>query len=159
MSRVIGCLSCAFLLCILPGCGADDSSAPRPDTATPTTPAAVPRSVSAPGATVFFIEPTDGATVTSPVEMKFGVSGIAIAPAGEIHKNAGHHHVLVDTTLADMNLPIPKDAQHVHFGKGQTEASLELEPGEHTLQLVLGDSNHIPHIPPVVSNSIRITVE
>jgi hypothetical protein len=159
VSRVIGFVTCAFVLCFLPGCGADDSSAPRLDTATPTTPAAIPRSAAAPGATVFFIEPTDGATVTSPVAMKFGVSGIAIAPAGEIQKNAGHHHVLVDTTLADMNLPIPKDAQHLHFGKGQTEAAIELEPGDHTLQLVLGDSNHIPHIPPVVSNRITITVE
>jgi hypothetical protein len=119
----------------------------------------MPQSVSAPGAAVFFVSPVDGAAVTSPVEVKFGISGIAISPAGESLENSGHHHLLVDMQLADMTKPIPKDAQQIHFGKGQTEATIELEPGTHSLQLVLGDSNHIPHIPPVVSNTITITVE
>lgn len=159
MNRIVRLLSCAVIACVLSACGIDESSSPESDAATPSKPVDIPRSVSPPGATVFFIEPVNGATVSSPVELKFGVSGIAIAPAGENIENSGHHHVLVDTTLSDMTLPIPKDDQHVHFGKGQTETSIELAPGEHTLQLVLGDSNHIPHIPPVVSNTITITVE
>jgi len=144
---------------ILTGCGDDQSTPTEPATGAPPTAVKMPQSVSAPGAAVFFVSPVDGAAVTSPVEVKFGVSGIAIAPAGESLENSGHHHLLVDMQLADMTKPIPKDAQQIHFGKGQTEATIELEPGTHSLQLVLGDSNHIPHIPPIVSNTITITVE
>jgi hypothetical protein len=93
------------------------------------------------------------------VTVKFGISGIAVAPAGEIMENSGHHHLIIDTGLPDMTSPVPNDGQHFHFGKGQTEASIELTPGAHTLQLVLGDWAHIPHDPPVVSNIITITVE
>jgi len=145
----------------LSACGAGDkqTTPSEPVSETPPTAAQMPQSVSAPGATVFLVSPTDGASVSSPLEVKFGVSGIAIAPAGESLENSGHHHLLVDMQLADLTKPIPKDAQQIHFGKGQTEATIELEPGTHTLQLVLGDSNHIPHIPPVVSNAITITVE
>jgi hypothetical protein len=117
------------------------------------------KTLSAPGAAVFIITPKTGDIVSSPVNVKFGVSGIAVAPAGEILENAGHHHLLIDTGLPDMAGPIPNDEQHRHFGKGQTETSIELEAGEHTLQLVLGDWAHIPHNPPVVSNIITITVE
>lgn len=157
MNRMVELLLIVALGCVLSGCGGDDASQTAPDAGVPA--AAMPQSASAPGAAVFFVSPADGATVSSPVGLKFGVSGIAIAPAGEILENSGHHHVLVDMQLADMTQPIPKDAQHVHFGKGQTETSLELKPGTHTLQLVLGDSNHVPHNPPVVSNTITITVE
>ena len=119
----------------------------------------MPRTPSPPGAQVFFITPADGATVSSPVAIKFGISGMGVAPAGEMTPATGHHHLLVDTELGDASLPVPKDEQHLHFGKGQTETSLELAPGTHTLQLVLGDGNHVPHDPPVVSRRITITVE
>jgi hypothetical protein len=117
------------------------------------------RTVSAPGAAVFIITPGNNETVSSPVNVKFGISGIAVAPAGEMRENAGHHHLIIDAEAPDMSGPIPNDERHFHFGKGQTEASIELEPGEHTLQLVLGDWAHIPHDPPVVSNVVTITVE
>ena len=161
MKQTVGLLLIGAIGWLVSGCGGENPSPAQsdPGTGAQVAPAKMPQSVSAPGATVFFISPVDGATVTSPVELKFGVSGIAIAPAGEALDNSGHHHVLVDMELKDMTQPIPKDAQHVHFGKGQTETTLEIEPGTHTLQLVLGDSNHIPHIPPVVSNRITITVE
>ena len=159
MKPPIGLLLICAVTGILAGCGSDQSTPSEPATEAPPTAVKMPQSVSAPGATVFFVSPVDGAAVTSPVEIEFGVSGIAIAPAGESLENSGHHHLLVDMQLADMTKPIPKGAQQIHFGKGQTEATIELESGTHSLQLVLGDSNHIPHIPPVVSNTITITVE
>ena len=159
MKRPFGFLLIGTLGWFLSGCGGGEPAPSRLDTKAPAPAATMPQSVSAPGATVFFVSPVDGATAGTPVELKFGVSGIAIAPAGESRENSGHHHVLVDTQLADMTQPIPLDAQHLHFGTGQTEATIELEPGTHTLQLVLGDGSHIPHIPPVVSNTITITVE
>ena len=119
----------------------------------------LPRSPAPPGATVFIISPTDGATVSSPVSVKFGISGISVAPAGQNTPNTGHHHLLIDTELANPDAPVPADPQHVHYGKGQTETSIELEPGQHTLQLVLGDGNHVPHQPPIVSKVVTITVE
>jgi hypothetical protein len=84
---------------------------------------------------------------------------MGVAPAGVPSAATGHHHLIVDAALPALNLPIPKDANHVHFGNGQTETVLELAPGEHTLQLMLADANHIPHEPPVVSEQIRITVK
>ena len=116
-------------------------------------------SVAVPGATVFIITPTSGSTVSSPVTVKFGISGIELSPAGKIVPNSGHHHLLIDTELANPGLPIPSDEQHLHFGKGQTETTLELPPGDHTLQLVLGDGLHKPHQPPVMSDRITITVK
>lgn len=148
----------SLLLGLLVSCGGDKPEA-EIAAGTKAAPAALPRNEAAPGATVFFVSPLNGATVASPVAVKFGISGIAIQPAGVMSANSGHHHLLVDTELADPNLPVPSDPQHLHFGKGQTETTLELEPGEHTLQLVLGDSNHIPHITPVISEPITITVE
>ena len=117
------------------------------------------RTPSADGARVYFISPVDGATVTSPVTVKFGLQGMGIAPAGIVMENTGHHHILVDTGLPSMDMPIPADEHHVHFGKGQTETMLNLAPGKHTLQLILGDHTHIPHSPPVISEQITITVE
>jgi Domain of unknown function (DUF4399) len=111
------------------------------------------------GAKVFITEPKDGATVSSPVAVKFGIEGMDVAPAGTEKANSGHHHLIVDGTVADMKAAIPADDNHKHFGKGQTEATVELKPGEHTLQLVLGDHNHVPHNPPVVSPVIKITVK
>ncbi len=117
------------------------------------------RTPSAPGAKVFFVEPKDGAEVTSPVLVKFGVEGMELAPAGTEKTHSGHHHVLINTKLADVNSPIPADDNHKHFGKAQTEAPIELKPGKHTLQLILADHNHIPHDPVVQSDVISITVK
>jgi len=110
-------------------------------------------------ATLYFITPTDGATLPSPVTVRFGLMGMGVAPAGVAKAATGHHHLVVDADLPPSDLPIPKDDHYRHFGGGQTEVELVLEPGQHTLQLLLGDSNHVPHDPPVVSKRITITVE
>ena len=111
------------------------------------------------GGEVYIISPKDGATVKSPVTVQFGLKGMGIAPAGMKFENAGHHHLVIDSEPpADQNMPLPTTEKLLHFGKGQTEASVTLPPGKHTLQLVLGDQNHTPHNPPVVSKKITITV-
>ena len=111
------------------------------------------------GAEVYIIAPLDGATVKSPVTVRFGLKGMGVAPAGVKFENSGHHHLLIDTDApADPSQPLPASDQIVHFGKGQTEASVTLTQGKHTLQLLLGDQNHIPHNPPVLSKKISITV-
>ena len=107
---------------------------------------------------VYFVAPQDGATLSNPVVVRFGLRNMGVAPAGVAHPNTGHHHLLIDTELAQMNLPVPADEQHVHFGGGQTQTAITLSPGEHTLQLVLGDYLHIPHDPPVTSSRITVTV-
>ncbi len=114
---------------------------------------------SAKDAKVFIIEPKDGAAVTSPVTVKFGIAGMEIAPAGTDKANSGHHHLIIDTKLEDLTAAIPADANHIHFGKGQTETTVDLKAGEHTLQLILGDKNHVPHAPPVVSEVIKVTIK
>jgi hypothetical protein len=91
--------------------------------------------------------------------VKFGLKGMGVAPAGVEKKKTGHHHLLIDTKLADYDNPVPSDEKHKHFGGGQTETTIALSPGKHTLQLVLGDHNHIPHEPPVQSKVITITVK
>ncbi|MDA7948819.1 MAG: DUF4399 domain-containing protein [Hyphomicrobiaceae bacterium] len=111
------------------------------------------------GAKVYFIEPADGATVSSPVSVKFGLSGMGVAPAGTEKKNTGHHHLLINQKLEDYNAPIPADEKHIHFGGGQTETKVELKPGTYKLQLILGDLNHIPHDKPVESEAITVTVK
>ncbi|MFT5132332.1 MAG: hypothetical protein ACI9SC_000797 [Gammaproteobacteria bacterium] len=110
-------------------------------------------------AELYFISPADGETLQNPVVVRFGLKNMGVAPAGANIANTGHHHLLIDTELPAMHLPIGKDDKHRHFGGGQTEASIELEPGTHTLQLLLGDFSHIPHDPAVVSKQITITVE
>ena len=122
-------------------------------------PAAMPRSSSVEGASVFFITPADGDTVSNPISIEFGIDGMAVVPAGDNTPDSGHHHLLIDTGLPDLGLPIPADAQHVHFGDGSTSTEITLEPGEHTLQMLLGDHLHIPHDPPLASAVITITVE
>ena len=114
------------------------------------------------GAEVYFISPQDGATVSSPVTVRFGLRGMGVAPAGGEKANTGHHHLLIDTDAPSgdaLNEPIPADDHHKHFGGGQTETTLELAPGTHTLQLLLGDWSHIPHNPPVMSQKITVTVK
>ncbi len=112
------------------------------------------------GAEVYVISPADGAKVSNPVVVRFGLKGMGIAPAGTQAENSGHHHLFIDTDLpTDLSKPIPAvDGKVVHFGKGQTETSLTLAPGPHTLQLMLGDHLHIPNNPPVMSKKITITV-
>jgi hypothetical protein len=117
------------------------------------------RTPSAPGAKVFIITPKNGATVHNPVVVKFGLKGMVIAPAGTKAENSGHHHLLIDTDApADLSVPLPATDKIMHFGKGQTETTLTLTPGKHTLQLLFADLNHIPHNPPVMSKKITITV-
>jgi hypothetical protein len=112
------------------------------------------------GAEVYIISPRDGDKVKSPFTVVFGLKGMGIAPAGIKFDNSGHHHLLIDSDLpADLSQPLAANEKSVHFGKGQTETSVTLPPGKHTLQLVLGDSLHIPHDPPVVSKKITVTVE
>jgi hypothetical protein len=122
-------------------------------------PAALSRSASAEDARVFFISPADGDTVNSPIRVVFGTEGMAVVPAGNDTPHSGHHHLLIDTELPELGLPIPKDEHHVHFGDGSTETEIMLEPGEHTLQLLLGDHLHIPHDPPLNSGRIKVTVK
>jgi hypothetical protein len=112
------------------------------------------------GAKVYIINLKDGAKVTSPFLVQFGLSGMGVAPAGVEKPNTGHHHLLIDTKLTDeqMKASIPADDTHKHFGGGQTEAMVTLPNGKHTLQLVMGDWTHIPHVPPVMSQVITVTV-
>jgi hypothetical protein len=117
------------------------------------------RSASPDGAKVTILSPTNGAVVSSPVTIQFGLAGMGVAPAGTDNKKTGHHHLLIDTELPDLTRPIPSDQKHRHFGGGQTQTVLELSPGQHTLQLLLGDYLHMPHDPPVTSEVITITVE
>ncbi len=118
----------------------------------------LPRSSSPEGAKVEIISPKDGDTVEKEFTVYFGLSGMGVAPAGIEKENTGHHHLLVDQTeLPDLNMPL--GSPPIHFGGGQTQTTLTLEPGTHTLQLILGDKLHIPHQPPVVSELITITVK
>lgn len=110
-------------------------------------------------ARVFIVSPADGATVSSPVTVEFGVEGMAIVPAGTNQPFSGHHHLLINTGMPAGNLPIPADDQHKHYGDGSTTTTIELPPGNHTLTLLLGDYLHIPHDPPLLSKTISITVE
>jgi Domain of unknown function (DUF4399) len=117
------------------------------------------RTPSPAGAEAYIISPKSGAKVTSPFVVRFGLKGMGVAPAGVKFDNTGHHHLLVDTDPpADLNAPLPATDKIVHFGKGQTETTLTLPPGKHTLQLLLGDQNHVPHNPPVMSKKITVTV-
>jgi len=116
-------------------------------------------SPSSPGAEVYFIGLKDGATVPAKLKINFGLRNMTIAPAGSERENSGHHHLLIDTDLRPLDQPIPNDFNHLHFGRGQTEAEIMLKPGERTLQLLMGDANHVPHTPPVMSQRIRVRVE
>jgi len=112
------------------------------------------------GAEVYIISPHDGASVHNPVRVQFGLKGMGVAPAGVKFDNTGHHHLLIDTDApADDSAPLPASDKLLHFGKGQTETTLTLAPGKHTLQLLFADSNHVPLSPPVMSKKITITVK
>ncbi len=122
-------------------------------------PAMLPRSPSADGANVFFITPANGSSVSNPIRIEFGIAGMDVVKAGIDQPHSGHHHLLIDTDLPDVGLPIPADEHHIHFGDGSTTTEITLPPGEHSLQMLLGDHLHIPHNPPLVSQPITVTVE
>ena len=118
----------------------------------------LPQTKSPEGARVYIITPEDGAVVTSPVTIRFGLSGMGVAPAGADVANTGHHHLLIDgDELPPGDMPMGSNVKH--FGGGQTETTVELEKGQHTIQLIMGDKNHVQHNPPVISEKITITVE
>ena len=119
----------------------------------------LPRTAAPPEAKVYFISPSNGQVIKGDVTVRFGLVGMGVAPAGTVLEATGHHHLIIDSPLPALDQPLPKDDLHLHFGKGQTEAVVKLAPGKHTLQLILGDANHIPHQPPVVSEKITITVK
>lgn len=121
--------------------------------------AELPRTAAPPEAKVYFISPSNGQVIKGDVTVRFGLVGMGVAPAGTVLEATGHHHLIIDSPLPALDQPLPKDDTHLHFGKGQTEVVVKLAPGKHTLQLILGDANHIPHQPPVVSEKITITVK
>ena len=126
----------------------------------PAAAAALPRTPAPAGAAVYIISPKNGASVHNPVFVQFGLKGMGVAPAGIKFDNSGHHHLLIDSAPpSEMGIPLPATDKIVHFGKGQTETTLNLSPGKHTLQLLFADLNHIPHSPPVLSQKITITVK
>lgn len=139
----------------------DGASAPaeqeqaQPEAAAP----ALTRTPAPPDARVYFIEPADGATLSSPVRVVFGLEGAGVAPAGHDLAATGHHHLLIDTGMPPAGQPIPNDDNHRHFGGGETEASISLSPGTHTLQLLFADHLHVPHDPPIASERITIDVQ
>ena len=142
-SHVVAMLFVAFA-----SCGAVFSQGQRTGGPTP----------SAPGADVYFIDLKDGMTVPAKLKIYFGLRNMGVAPAGSDRENSGHHHLLVNTELPPLDQPIPNDFNHLHFGAGQTETEITLKPGAHTLQLLMGDKDHIPHTPPVMSALIRVRV-
>lgn len=118
----------------------------------------MPQSISPANANVYIISPADGATVKAPFTVTFGLRDMGVSPAGIEKKNTGHHHLLIDKdSLPAFDMPMGSEVKH--FGGGQTQTSLTLPKGKHTLQLIMGDHHHIPHKPAVVSKKITITVE
>ena len=148
-----------FVIVLSTGVACSPANNETENTASQAAPAAMPRSPSGEGASVFFVSPADGDTVTSPFAVEFGIGAMDVVRAGDNTPNTGHHHVLIGTGLPALDMPIPADEQHVHFGDGSSATELTLEPGEHTLQLLLGDHLHIPHDPPVYSARITVIVE
>ncbi len=120
---------------------------------------AAAQTASPPGARVYFINLKNGQHVKSPVLVQFGLAGMGVAPAGSTNPNTGHHHLIIDADTPPAGMPIPMDEKHRHFGGGQTEMSVQLTPGNHSLQLVLADGGHVPHNPAVVSEKIAITID
>jgi len=154
----------------LAGCGQGASDAPAQAPAEPAVTGAdsdageaaavtIERTPSPEGARVYFITPTDGDTVTNPLTIEFGIEGMTVARAGVEEAASGHHHLIIDADLPPLDAPIPASDHYIHFGDASTSTTIELEPGEHTLQLILGDYRHVPHDPPVTSDVITVTVE
>jgi hypothetical protein len=118
------------------------------------------QTASPPGAQEYIIWPSDGAVIHGgKLWVRMGLRNMGVCPKGVAFPNTGHHHLLIDTDLPPLDQEIPSDRNHLHFGAGETDARIELPPGKHTLQLILGDHNHVPHAPPVYSKKITITVQ
>lgn len=152
------------LLLLISACQKEEPAPPAESASAADAPAAaesisIPRTPAPATAAVFFVTPAHQAAVSNPIRVEFGLTNMDVVPAGTEAPNSGHHHLLIDTDLPDFGLPIPADEHHIHFGDGSTSTELTLEPGKHTLQLLLADHLHIPHNPPVVSERITITVE
>ena len=159
--------SLAPLLCLalLASCGgappegeADNGADPAAETAAPREIVLPPRKPSPEEARVWIVSPAEGEEVVSPFVVVFGLEGMDLSPAGVHGEHTGHHHLLVDTGLPRMDLPITTDDSHIHFGNAQTGVELSLEPGTHTIRLLLADDLHIPHDPPVMSEAVTIMV-
>lgn len=150
-------LKVLFVALPLAACSSPDTGSQAGAEAESAPPAAAPADTG-PAGEVFIVAPADNAEVQSPVTVSFGIEGFGVAPAGTYAPRTGHHHLLIDVPLPPLDQPVPADANHIHFGKGQTETTVELPPGQHTLQLLLGDGNHMPHTPPVYSSMVTITV-
>jgi hypothetical protein len=165
-----------FIIALMAASGAAWGQQPESPSSAPPAPAATPQSSPSPqetqakpaqstaptGAYSYIVNLHNGESVTSPFKVIFGLtSNMGVAPAGVEKPNVGHHHLLVDTTLKPEQLtqPIPMDDHHLHFGKGQTETTVTLPPGKHTLQLVLGDWSHVPFNPSVQSAVITVVVK
>jgi Domain of unknown function (DUF4399) len=116
------------------------------------------RTASPEGAEVYFHYPIDGIRVPQRFTVQIGLRGMGVAPAGVVKPFTGHHHLLIDVDKVDFDQPIPSDYNHIHLGNGQTEVVITLKPGTHTLQLLLGDYAHFPHVPPVISKKIKVYV-
>ena len=160
-SRIIAMALLTLGVC---GCGQQGQEGSAPATIDPETRAApqaalLPRTPSPAGARVFFVSPADGETVSNPIKVEFGIEGMTVAKAGDNQPDSGHHHLLIVTGLPNLGAPIPADQKHIHFGDGSTSTEITLPAGQHTLCMLLGDHQHIPHDPPVVSEPITITVE
>jgi hypothetical protein len=134
---------------------AEPAPAAAPAEATP-----AKRTPSSPDAYIYIGWPNDGEVIHSTrFKVWFGTRNFGVAPAGVRYPNTGHHHLLIDTDLPKLDEPIPNDKHHLHFGLGQTETIVDLPPGKHTLQLLMGDADHIPHDPPLMSKRITIYVQ
>jgi hypothetical protein len=145
-----------LLVAVLPSgaAGGGAAGALEPTAAPEPAPAADPAAPQ-----VYFIWPHDGTVISGgKFWVRMGLRNMGVAPKGTAVPHTGHHHLLIDTELPSMTEPIPSDRNHLHYGAGETEARIELPPGTHTLQLLLGDMNHVPHNPPVLSKKITVTV-
>ncbi|HOX71278.1 MAG: DUF4399 domain-containing protein [Dokdonella sp.] len=128
--------------------------------ADPAKPVSLPRTAAPSGVELYFISPKDGDVVGEELTVRFGLRGMGVSPAGTIKEKTGHHHLLIDTeSLPSLDQPIPADDHHVHFGGGQTETTIRLKPGKHSLQLDLADALHMQFDPPIVSQKITVTVK
>jgi Domain of unknown function (DUF4399) len=146
-------------ICLITAGVAAQGTQGQPTAAQATSASATPRTPAPHDAYVYIGWPLDGATVYGThIKIWFGTRNFGVAPAGVSMRNTGHHHLLIDVPLPPLDQPIPNDRNHLHFGLGQTEAVIELPPGKHTLQLLMGDADHVPHDPPLMSKRITIYV-
>jgi hypothetical protein len=155
--RTLGASAAA--ICLITAGAAAQGTQGQPTAAQGANASATPRTPAPQDAYVYIGWPLDGATVYGThIKIWFGTRNFGVAPAGVTVRNTGHHHLLIDVPLPPLDQPIPNDRNHLHFGLGQTEAVIELPPGKHTLQLLMGDADHVPHDPPLMSKRITIYV-